>query len=70
MEEKNDKTSKARPEGIPRGTYIPFLAAVSVLFIGWGLLSNWIISVTGTIGFFIALAQWIKEMIYERESED
>jgi len=69
MEGENNKTSKAQPEEIPKGTYIPFLLAVSVLFIGWGFLTNPIISIAGTIGFFIALAGWIKEMIYERRNE-
>jgi protein-S-isoprenylcysteine O-methyltransferase Ste14 len=65
MEEQNEMT-KARPEEIPEATYHPFLLAVSVLFIGWGLISFWVISVAGAIGFFIALAGWIKEMIYDR----
>lgn len=69
MEEQNNKPSKAQPEEIPRSTYMPFMLAFSLLFMGWGLLTNWMISVAGTIGFFIALAGWIKEMIYERRSE-
>jgi hypothetical protein len=70
MEEQNNNTSKAQPEEIPRGTYMPFLLAVSVLFMGWGLISYWMISVAGIIGFFIALTGWIKEMLYERGNKD
>jgi hypothetical protein len=70
MEEPNIKASKAQPEEIPKGTYLPFLLAVSVLFIGWGLISYWMISVAGIIGFFIALTGWIKEMLYERGNKD
>lgn len=70
MEEQTRKTSKAQPEEIPKGTYMPFLLAVSLLFMGWGLLTNPIISVAGTTGFFIALAGWIKEMMYERRNEE
>jgi hypothetical protein len=70
MEEQTNKASKAQPEEIPEGTYIPFLLAVSLLFIGWGLISYWMISVAGTIGFFIALTGWIKEMLYERGNKD
>jgi len=66
MEEQKSETSKARPEQIPKPTYTPFLLAVSLLFMGWGLISYWIITVAGVIGFFIALWRWIKEMIYER----
>lgn len=70
MDEEKIQTNKAQPEEIPKGTYLPFLLAVSVLFMGWGLLTNWMISVAGTIGFFIALAGWIKEMIHERRNEE
>ncbi|WP_018614326.1 hypothetical protein [Segetibacter koreensis] len=65
MDEEKTQMNKAKPEVIPEGTYMPFLLAVSLLFMGWGLISYWIMSVAGTIGFFIALAGWIKEM-YER----
>jgi hypothetical protein len=61
---------KAKPEMIPRPTYWPFIMAVSLLFIGWGLIETWIISVAGAIGFFIALAGWIKELLYERRTDD
>ena len=67
MEQQN--TSKPKPQEIPKETYAPLLLAVSVAFICWGLLSTWIISVTGVIGFFIALAEWIKEMLYERTED-
>ena len=70
MEEEINKQSKAKPEEIPKGSYMPFLLAVSLLFMGWGLLTNPIISVAGTIGFFIALGGWIKEMLYERRNEE
>lgn len=67
--EDQDTETKAQPENIPRGTYMPLFLAVSLLFMGWGLISNWIISVTGAIGFFIALWGWIKEMMYERTED-
>lgn len=62
----NTDEFKAQPEKIPRETYQPFLLAVCVLFIGWGLISNYLLSLVGLIGFFIVLAKWIKEMLYER----
>lgn len=69
MEEQNSEMEKARPEKIPPGTYMPFFLAVSLLFIGWGLISYWIISVAGVVGFFFALWGWIKEIIYERTED-
>lgn len=65
MEDLEQEYVKAKPEQMPQPTYMPFLLAVSVLFLGWGLLSTWIFSVAGLIGMFIAIYGWIKELLYE-----
>ncbi|MGZ3839978.1 MAG: hypothetical protein ACXVBP_14595 [Flavisolibacter sp.] len=64
MDHPNIQT-KLPPELIPKPTYWPFMLAVSLLFMGWGVISYWIISLAGTLGFFIALRGWIKEIIDE-----
>lgn len=61
---------KAKPEVMPEPTYMPFLLALSLLFIGWGLVSTWIISVAGAIGFFISIYGWIKALLHERTDEE
>lgn len=53
---------KAKPEVLPKATYMPFLLAVSLLFLVWGLISSWIICVTGIVGIGISLYGWIKEL--------
>ncbi|MGN6163935.1 MAG: hypothetical protein ACTHOF_05270 [Flavisolibacter sp.] len=58
---------KAKPEILPAPTYMPFVLAVSVLFLAWGLLSTWIISLAGVIGICISVYGWIKTMLYERK---
>lgn len=60
---------KAKPEILPRPTYLPFLFAFSLLLLGWGLLSTWIISIAGLIGMSISIYGWIKELLHEREDE-
>jgi hypothetical protein len=60
---------KAKPEILPKPTYMPFILAISLLFVGWGLLSTWIISVAGVIGIFISLYGWIKELLHEQGDE-
>jgi len=60
---------KAKPEILPKPTYMPFLFAISLLFVGWGLLSTWIIAVAGVIGMFISIYGWIKELLHERPDE-
>lgn len=61
---------KAKPEEMPQSTYMPFFFAVSLMFIGWGLLSTWIIAVAGGVGAFISLMGWIKELLHETESHE
>ena len=70
IEVSNEPKAKAKPEAIPRPTYWPFITAIALLFIGWGLISTWILSVAGAVAFFIALAGWIKEMLYERTTDE
>ena len=60
---------KAKPEILPEPTYMPFLLAFSLLLIGWGVLANWIISVSGFIGLCISLYGWIKELLHERTED-
>ena len=64
--EKEFEFVKAKPEILPKPTYMPFVLAISVLFLAWGLLSTWIISVAGAVGIFISIYGWIKAMLYER----
>ncbi|MFL5742249.1 MAG: hypothetical protein ACJ75B_18640 [Flavisolibacter sp.] len=56
---------KAKPEILPRPTYMPFLLALSFVLMAWGLLATWILSVTGLIGLMISLHGWIKEMLHD-----
>jgi hypothetical protein len=60
---------KAKPEILPKPTYMPFLLAFSLLLFGWGLLVNFIISAAGLLGMFISLYGWIKELLHERTDE-
>jgi hypothetical protein len=61
---------KAKPEILPKSTYMPFLLAFSLLLLGWGLLSTWIISVAGFVGICISIYGWIKELLHERTDEN
>lgn len=65
-QEEKQEYVKARPEILPEPTYVPFLFAISVVALGWGLISTWMISVAGVIGMFISLYAWIKILLHER----
>jgi len=61
---------KARPEALPKPTYMPFLFAFSLMLLGWGLLSSWIISVAGVVGMGISIHGWIKDLLNEPGEQD
>lgn len=56
---------KAKPAELPEPTYWPFFLALGLAFAGWGLLSNWLVSVGGLIVFVIALIGWINILRHE-----
>jgi len=60
---------KAKPEILPKPSYMPFVFAFSLLLLAWGLLSTWIISVAGLIGICISLYGWIKDLLHEQREQ-
>jgi hypothetical protein len=56
---------KAKPEELPHPTYWPFFLALGIMFLGWGLLTTWLISVAGLIVFVISLIGWINILRHE-----
>lgn len=69
LKTEQDELAFAQPQVLPKPTYMPFLLAFSLLLIGWGMLSTWIMSAAGGIGFCIAIYGWIKELIHEQPEE-
>lgn len=57
---------KAKPEHLPKPTYWPFFLAMGLMFMGWGLLTTWLISIAGVIVFVISLTGWINNTRNER----
>ena len=56
---------KAKPEKLPHPTYWPFFLALGLVFLFWGILTSWIISLVGLIIFIISLAGWIDILRHE-----
>ena len=56
---------KAKPEVLPEPTYWPFFLAMGLAFLGWGLLTTWLISLAGFIIIVIALIGWINILRHE-----
>ena len=57
-----EKKYKAKPEELPKPTYWPFFLAFGIVFIFWGILTNWFLSRMGAIVFVVALIGWIVEI--------
>ena len=67
MTEKNaDKeTVKAKPQKLPKPTYWPFFLAMGIMFMAWGLVTFWLISLAGFVVFVISLIGWINILRHE-----
>ncbi|HVS96531.1 MAG TPA: hypothetical protein VHE54_08585 [Puia sp.] len=55
----------AKPAHLPEPTYWPFFLAIGVTFIGWGLISTWLIAAGGLIVFIVSLVGWINNLRHE-----
>jgi hypothetical protein len=66
MENRPQQFVNAKPEVLPKPTYVPFMFAMSLVFFGWGLISYWLITITGLTGICISIFYWIKTLINER----
>ena len=55
----------AQPAHLPEPTFWPFFMAIGLTFIGWGLISTWLIAVGGLIVFIISLVGWINILRHE-----
>lgn len=56
---------KAKPEVLPEPTYWPFFVAMGLAFLGWGLLTTWLISLAGFIVLVVSLIGWINILRHE-----
>ncbi len=54
-----------QPEKIPEPTYAPLGLAFGVVFLLWGLLTSYLVSLVGLIFFIASLAAWIGAMRHE-----
>ncbi len=56
----------SRPEVLPRPTYAPAGLAFGAVFLLWGILTSFVVSIIGLIVFVVSLAMWIGEILHER----
>jgi len=57
------------PEKVPRPTYYPVIFALGCVFMMFGIVTLWLMSVVGAVLFVIALIGWIGEMRHDQRNE-
>lgn len=56
--------SLPQPAHVPRPTYWPGFLAISVVWMGWGAISNVLFIYAGFVLFLVAITRWIREMLH------
>ncbi len=57
--------STPKPVTLPQLTYWPMILAAGVVFLAWGVVTSYIISLLGALLLCIALIGWIGELRHE-----
>ncbi|MGB7786054.1 MAG: hypothetical protein WBL27_08145 [Salinimicrobium sp.] len=65
-----EKKYKAEPQRLPEPTYWPFMLALGIVVLLWGILTNIIVSMVGFVVFIIALAGWLKDLYKEVKTKE
>ena len=50
------------PDALPTPTVWPAVLALGACFLAWGILTSWLVSVAGFVGFGAGCAGWIAEL--------
>jgi hypothetical protein len=61
--------AKPMPQKTPAPTFWPISLAMSIIFILWGIISTWVISVVGLILFGISIRGWVKDLLNEQQPD-
>jgi hypothetical protein len=73
MFEADENWNDAIPQEIPEFTYWPFVLAVGLMFVGWGVITGYPLFALGLVIFIIGLAGWIyelRETFYEENNNE
>jgi len=65
-----EEWSAPQPEKIPRPTYWPAVFALGCVFIFFGIVTRYVMSVLGFLLFIIALIGWIGELRHEQRNDN
>ncbi len=65
----DDTWTTPLPEKVPRPTYWPAVLALGSVLMMLGIVTTWVISVTGLVLFILALVGWIGEMRHEQREQ-
>ncbi len=57
-----NELSPADPQEIPPPTFWPFILSFGVVFLFWGIITSFIVSLAGVIIMTISIAGWISDL--------
>lgn len=57
-------------EIMPRPTYAPVAMSMGVMFLVWGIMTHWTMSVGGGLLIGWALSSWLGQVCYDWKRED
>lgn len=60
--ERTVETAEPGPRDVPRPTYAPFMLALGITMVFWGLTTSPVMSVGGFAVFVWALWMWIRDI--------
>jgi hypothetical protein len=73
MSEQNDEKDnwkidgpKALPERLPSPTVWPATLAFGVMLLAFGVVTSWVMSITGLIVFLFGAAGWVEDLRYDQ----
>ena len=52
----------ADPQEIPEPTFWPFILAFGVMFLFWGIIGSFIMSLVGVLIMIVSIAGWVSEL--------
>ena len=52
----------ADPQEIPAPTFWPFILAFGVMFLFWGIIASFIMSLVGVVIMIVSIAGWVSEL--------
>nr|MBC7611703.1 hypothetical protein [Pseudopedobacter sp.] len=62
VDKQEEQENFAKPQKLPEPTYWPFFLALGLIFLMWGIVTSWLISLAGFVLIVYTLLKWINTL--------